>query len=75
MSDIWHNPSAYLNGTVTPDVTGSILQCGASCNAPEVRDSFMWYDELHPSEQTDRVVAKEFIDVVTGKSKWATYIK
>jgi hypothetical protein len=75
MSDIWHNPSVYLNGTAAPNVTGSIVQCGPSCNVPGVRDSFMWYDELHPSEQTDRVVAKEFIDVVTGKSKWATYIK
>jgi hypothetical protein len=33
----------------------------------------MWYDELHPSEQTDRVIAREFVDVVKGKSKWATY--
>ncbi|KAI9149051.1 Acetylesterase [Paramyrothecium foliicola] len=75
MTDIWHNPSAYLNGTVPLNVKGSIVQCGPSCNAPDVRDSFMWYDELHPSEQTDRVVAREFIDVVAGKSKWATYIK
>jgi hypothetical protein len=36
-------------------------------------DSFMWYDELHPSEQTDRVIAREFVDVVKGNSKWATY--
>jgi hypothetical protein len=33
----------------------------------------MWYDELHPSEQTDRVIAREFVDVVKGGSKWATY--
>lgn len=35
----------------------------------------MWYDELHPSEQTDRVIAREFLEVIKGKSKWATYWK
>jgi hypothetical protein len=35
----------------------------------------MWYDELHPSEQTDRVVAREFIKVVGEGSKWATYYR
>lgn len=33
----------------------------------------MWYDALHPSEQTDRVIAANFVEVVKGTSKWATY--
>jgi hypothetical protein len=33
----------------------------------------MWYDELHLSEQTDRIIAREFVGVVEGGSKWATY--
>jgi hypothetical protein len=33
----------------------------------------MWYDTLHPSEQTDKFIAEEFVQVVKGKSKWATY--
>lgn len=33
----------------------------------------MWYDELHPSEQTDRVLAREFVDAVSGQSNWTTY--
>ncbi|KAH7024673.1 GDSL lipase/esterase [Microdochium trichocladiopsis] len=74
MTHMWHNPSEYFNGTAPLNVTSSIRQCGAACSAPEVRDSYMWYDELHPSEQTDRVVAREFIEVVNGKSKWATYL-
>ncbi|KFA63310.1 hypothetical protein S40285_07638 [Stachybotrys chlorohalonatus IBT 40285] len=75
MTDIWNNPSTYLNGTAPLNVTSSVLQCGAPCDPLPIRDSFMWYDELHPSEQTDRVVAREFIKVVEGSSKWASYVR
>jgi hypothetical protein len=38
------------------------------------KDSFLWYDELHPSEQTDRVLAREITDVVkNGSKKWTRY--
>lgn len=30
----------------------------------------MWYDALHPSEQTDRIIAREFVDMVNGDGKW-----
>lgn len=33
----------------------------------------MWYDELHPSEQTDRIIAKEFVGLLDGMSKYASY--
>ncbi|KAJ5492633.1 hypothetical protein N7539_001379 [Penicillium diatomitis] len=68
MSDIWHNPSAYLNGSAPLNVTGM-----AADTPSKDWDSYLWYDELHPSEQTDRVIAREFVDVLTGKSKWTTY--
>ena len=32
-----------------------------------------YLDELHPSEQTERVVAREFLEVLNGGSKWASY--
>ena len=33
------------------------------------------YDELHPSEQTDRVVAKAISDVIHRRSeKWITWL-
>lgn len=70
MTDIYNNPSAYLNGTAPPNVTGYSNLNGTVDESP---DSFLWYDELHPSEQTDRVIAREFINVVEGDSKWATY--
>ena len=30
-------------------------------------------DELHPSEQTDRNIAKNFVDVLNGNSTYASY--
>ena len=30
-------------------------------------------DELHPSEQVNRKLAEEIIDVLQGKSRWATW--
>jgi hypothetical protein len=73
MSDIWHNPSAYLNGTVPLNVTGYITGCTATtCVSKSAWDSYMWYDVLHPSEQTERIIAREFLGVVNGTSKWGT---
>lgn len=56
----------YLNGTAPANVTG----VGKGSASP---DSFLWYDTLHPSEQTDRVIARTFVDVVSGSSEYATY--
>ncbi|KAL4804386.1 GDSL Lipase/Acylhydrolase family protein [Aspergillus unguis] len=71
MTDMWHHPGRYLNGTVEYNVTGSVTGCGDACEDSDVRDSYLWYDTLHPSEQTDRVIAREFVNVVKGESKWA----
>ena len=76
ITDIWNNPTTYLNGTAPVNVTGVINECdvqGSNCVKHESPDSYLWYDELHPSEQTSRVVAREFVEVLGGNSKWATY--
>ncbi|CEN60490.1 hypothetical protein ASPCAL02927 [Aspergillus calidoustus] len=74
MTDIWNHPSTYLNGTAPLNVTGFVADCLESeCSSKSSWDSYMWYDELHPSEQTDRVIAREFLEVVGGESKWASY--
>lgn len=76
MEDIHDNPSEYLNGTAPLNVTGYVNHCnttGGGCVANPSPDSFLWYDELHPSQQTQRIIAKTFVDVVKGSSKWATY--
>jgi phospholipase/lecithinase/hemolysin len=76
MTDIYYNASKYLNGTAPPNVQGVVNVCntqGANCTKSSSPDSYEWYDPLHPSEQTSRVVAREFVSVIGGESKYATY--
>jgi len=77
LTDIYDNPAQYLNGTAPPNVTGVVHECEVSnssaCTTNASPDSFLWYDTLHPSEQTDRIIAEEFVNVVKGRSKYATY--
>lgn len=76
ISDIYDTPSQYLNGTAPLSVQGWEHHCtvnGTYCTNEGSPDSYLWYDELHPSEQTDRNIAKNFVDVLNGDSKYATY--
>lgn len=57
-------------------MTGFVKHCdleGNNCTLEPSPDSYMWFDELHLSEQVARVVACEFVTVVTGLSQYATY--
>lgn len=55
ISDIYDNPTAYLNGSEPANVTGHENQCPPAGGACELMyngtssDSFLWFDELHPS--------------------------
>ncbi|KZV88125.1 carbohydrate esterase family 16 protein [Exidia glandulosa HHB12029] len=86
-TDMFIHPELYLNGTAPLNVTGSINECvfelnggpvgGACPNATTdgaVRDSFLWFDELHPSEQADRIVAREMVKAMKGNTRFATWI-
>jgi phospholipase/lecithinase/hemolysin len=76
MTDIYYRPADYLNGSAPLNVQGVERLCdaqGQNCTASNEPDSFMWFDPLHPSEQTSRIVAREFVGVLGGKSKWASY--
>ncbi|TFK69221.1 SGNH hydrolase [Pluteus cervinus] len=83
-ADMYKNPKLYLNGTAPLNVTGAVQTCvyeldkpGSTCTTAQgsARDSFLWYDELHPSEQADRIVAREISEVIQGKSnKWTTWL-
>lgn len=68
-SDIMDHPGQYLNGTAPLNVTGCVNACPYApygtdpeyctvANGTDV-DSFVWWDELHPSDQVHRIVAKE----------------
>ncbi|EJD37645.1 carbohydrate esterase family 16 protein [Auricularia subglabra TFB-10046 SS5] len=84
-ADMYVNPGAYLNGTAPLEVKTSVRQCdhelgggpvGGACPPGAEgsdRDSFLWFDELHPSEQAHRVVAREIAATMQGNSTWATW--
>ncbi|KAL3421076.1 gdsl lipase acylhydrolase family protein [Phlyctema vagabunda] len=75
MTDIYYNPTKYLSSPA--NVTGSYISCQPDEACPKTSnltlDHFLWYDELHPSERTDQVIAEEFVKVVDGSSDYATY--
>ncbi|KAJ9607563.1 hypothetical protein H2200_007641 [Cladophialophora chaetospira] len=84
MMDIYMNPSTYLNGTGVAKGGESVWGYENHCNVNQTTcvkqsngtnaDGYFWYDELHPSEQTDRNIASEFVKVLNGTSKYAMYI-
>jgi phospholipase/lecithinase/hemolysin len=75
MTDMYNNPTQYF--TAPANVTGQYYLCpplGGTCVSSTLpMSSFMWYDELHPTEQTDKAIAKEFVKVVAGTSKYTAY--
>lgn len=78
MTDIYYNPTEY--GIASPaNVTGTYILCNVNGTeeCPKTTDlsldHFMWYDELHPSQTTDEIIAREFAKVVNGSSEYATY--
>jgi phospholipase/lecithinase/hemolysin len=79
MTDIFNHPGQYLNGTTPPNVTGQYYKCdlkGANCkSAKGSPDAYLWWDELHPTARVDQIIAREFIKVVGGTSKYAVYWK
>lgn len=76
VTDIYNNPDEYLASPA--NVTGQYHLCnvnGTDCTSQSDigLTHFLWYDELHPSQTTDEIIAHEFVNVVQGSSKYATY--
>ncbi|KAI9669070.1 MAG: hypothetical protein M1831_000662 [Alyxoria varia] len=74
--DIHSNPSLYLNGTPPLRPTEYINHCNLNatdCVERPSPDSYFWYDLSHPSEQVMRIVARNFVDVIGGRSEYARY--
>ncbi|KIX04773.1 uncharacterized protein Z518_05643 [Rhinocladiella mackenziei CBS 650.93] len=83
ISDIYNSPGKYLNGTGVKKDGESVWGYENHCNVNQTScvkrengtnpDGFLWFDELHPSEQTDRLIARNFVEVLNGTSKYASY--
>ncbi|KAF4153949.1 hypothetical protein CNMCM6936_001785 [Aspergillus lentulus] len=73
LSEVYYNPTKYFNGSAPANVTGFNNHCplsGGECTRLPSPDSFMWFDELHPSQRTDQIIAEEFVKVVRGDIQW-----
>ncbi|KAF4921356.1 Acetylesterase [Colletotrichum viniferum] len=74
LRDIHAEPSKYLPPPA--NVTGTYRVCDPvtrECvDSSEPMAGFLWYDELHPSERADEIIAQHFVDVVFGNSTYGT---
>ncbi|PKS07282.1 hypothetical protein jhhlp_005884 [Lomentospora prolificans] len=75
LNDLIANPEEFYDAPVDP--TAYYRHCDPVNNSDCVDSensaaSFLWFDELHPSERTDEIIADEFLKVVDGSSKYAT---
>lgn len=68
--DLRADPTRYYTEPV--NITGSWRGCGdAGCwQSTNPQSSFVWYDEVHPSERTCEHVADEFIKLLDGRSRY-----
>lgn len=81
INDIYNTPTEFFTGEQGQqfNVTGFYHACnltGDDCVDSEAPyDTFLWYDALHPTQATMSIVAKEFVDVVGGVSKYGKYFE
>ncbi|CAE6424838.1 unnamed protein product [Rhizoctonia solani] len=79
--DMYYNPQDYLVGP-TYNVSGVIQACRypygnntlvCETEPPAVRDSYLWWNELHPSEQAHKVVARNVLNSLSGKGPFVQW--
>ncbi|EJD42604.1 hypothetical protein AURDEDRAFT_199615 [Auricularia subglabra TFB-10046 SS5] len=84
-TDMHRHPARYFNGTAPLNVTGSISACVFQANddmdtasystaTGTDADNFLWFDQLHPSEQADRMVAEAVAAAMKGSTRWTTWL-
>ncbi|KAH9926293.1 uncharacterized protein BXZ73DRAFT_102975 [Epithele typhae] len=69
-AEMYAHPRGFLNGSAPLNVTGAVHSCVYQLNESQTdpgvctdvvgtdQDSYLWYDELHPSMQASRIVAE-----------------
>ncbi|KAK0346905.1 hypothetical protein LTR91_021344 [Friedmanniomyces endolithicus] len=79
ISDIHADPAQYLDRAILTkasdyehhcDVTGEVRAYEYDHAYP---DSFMWWDELHPSGRVHEIIAREVAQVLEGQFRYASY--
>ncbi|KZV99376.1 hypothetical protein EXIGLDRAFT_725333 [Exidia glandulosa HHB12029] len=71
-NDIHDHPSSYLNGSLPPDVNSYVTR--NKSRPADVRDSFMWWDQNHPSEQINRIIARRVAEGLGGNTEWVSWL-
>lgn len=68
---MYHHPAGCLNGSAPLNITSAARQYNASNISVTSgdRDSFSWFDDLHPSEQAERDFARALLAVLKGTSQ------
>lgn len=68
------NPTGYFDAPANS--TGFYRHCDTNnqncVDSKEPLSSFMWFDDLHPSERAEKIVAQHFLDVIAGNSTYGT---
>ncbi|TKA69618.1 hypothetical protein B0A55_06777 [Friedmanniomyces simplex] len=79
ISDIYADPAGYLDRSILTKASDYEHHCdvaGEHCAYEydhEHPDSFMWWDELHPSGRVHRVIAREVVQALEGRFRYASY--
>ncbi|KAJ4294858.1 hypothetical protein N0V88_005095 [Collariella sp. IMI 366227] len=72
--DMYNQPAKFFDAP--HNATGYWRHCapaGSPCvDQPESLNGYMWYDELHPSNKTSAIIGQNFLDVVSGRSKYGS---
>ncbi|KAG8740521.1 hypothetical protein FRC12_015973 [Ceratobasidium sp. 428] len=79
--DIYEKPQDYLVGP-TYNVTGVIQDCHyppgnttlvCTAQPPAIRDSYLWWNELHPSERVHKIVAQNVLKALKGQGPFVQW--
>ncbi|ODQ56248.1 GDSL lipase/acylhydrolase family protein [Saitoella complicata NRRL Y-17804] len=78
--DMYHEPEAYGLDNVTGWVAHCPVSGSGNCSYAVSdyktngnQDRFLWFDELHPSEPAEKIVAREVVNAIKGSGRITTW--